>query len=118
MTAVLRRLVAAINNHDTTAVASCYAPDAWVHQSEWPKRIAAAAWIEAFPVLYESFPDLRVELRHLAATERVPPTGRGLRMAGVVVLDIADGLIAAERQYWPSAEPLVQLGLLPAAANL
>jgi len=50
--------------------------------------------------------------------ERVPPTGRGLRMAGVVVLDIADGLIAAERQYWPSAEPLVQLGLLPAAANL
>ena len=150
MTAVLRRLVAAINNHDTTAVASCYAPDAWVHQSEWPKRIAAAAWIEAFPVLYESFPDLRVELRHLAATERsvlaevtlvgtnsgplhlgsvdrlllntdaerVPPTGRGLRMVGVVVLDIADGLIAAERQYWPSAEPLVQLGLLPAAANL
>lgn len=150
MTPVLTRLVAAINNHDTTAVAGCYAPDARVHQSEWPKPMAAADWIEAFAMLYESFPDLRIEVRHTAATqrtvlaevtlvgtnggplhlgsvdrlllntdaERIPPTGRSLRIDGVVVLDIADGLISAERQYWPSVEPLAQLGLLPAAANL
>jgi ketosteroid isomerase-like protein len=49
---VLTRLVAAINNHDTAAVASCYAPDAWVHQSDWPEPMAAADWIQAFPMLY------------------------------------------------------------------
>ena len=52
-----------------------------------------------------------------ADAEQLPPTGRALRMAGVVVLDTAEGLITAERQYWPSVEPLRQLGLLPAAAS-
>jgi hypothetical protein len=39
-------------------------------------------------------------------------TGRAVVMCGVVVLEIADGQVTAERHYWPLANTLVQLGLI------
>jgi carboxymethylenebutenolidase len=42
----------------------------------------------------------------------VAPTGRALRVALVVVIGIAGGLVESEHIYWDQASVLVQLGLL------
>ena len=48
--------------------------------------------------------------------DRLPPTGKIMDITGVVVLEIADGLVIRERHYWPVAETLVQLGLVAMVA--
>lgn len=45
----------------------------------------------------------------------VPPTGRRVEVAKVVVVEFRDGKIAAERIHWDQASVLVQLGLLDAS---
>ena len=58
---------------------------------------------------------------HLSDTDRLvlrtdarslPATGRRMAMDGVVVLEVSDGLVTAERHHWPDVLSLVQLGLL------
>jgi len=44
--------------------------------------------------------------------DRLPPTGRVMDVVGVIVLEIAQQKVTAERHYWPAVEPLVQLGLV------
>jgi hypothetical protein len=44
--------------------------------------------------------------------ETLPATGRAIDICGVVVLEIADGRVTAERHYWPLVDTLVQLGLV------
>jgi hypothetical protein len=39
-------------------------------------------------------------------------TSRAVVICGMVVLEIADGQVTAERHYWPLADTLVQLGLI------
>jgi hypothetical protein len=39
-------------------------------------------------------------------------TGRTVVICGVVVLEIADRQVTAERHYWPLADTLVQAGLI------
>lgn len=146
VTPALARLVAAINSHDIAAIDRCYRPQAPVREADWPEPMAASNSVQTFSLLYESFPDLRAELLRAAHTDRevlaevallgtssgpphldtvdqlllgtgaeqTPPTPR---MTGVVVLEMADALISAECQYWPSVEPLRQLALLSAPAR-
>lgn len=45
----------------------------------------------------------------------VPPTGRRVEVVKVVVVEVRDGKIAAERIHWDQATVLVQLGLLDAS---
>ena len=47
--------------------------------------------------------------------DALPPTGRVMDVVGVVVLDVADGKVTAERHYWPAVDQLVQLGLVTLA---
>jgi len=44
----------------------------------------------------------------------VPPTGRRVELAVVVVVQFEDGKIVGERIYWDQASVLVQVGLLDA----
>jgi ketosteroid isomerase-like protein len=44
--------------------------------------------------------------------ETLPATGRSMDNRGAVVLEVADGLVVAERHYWPDVDPLTQLGLI------
>jgi ketosteroid isomerase-like protein len=44
--------------------------------------------------------------------EMLPATGRAIDLCGVVVLEVADGQVTAERHYWPLVDTLVQLGLI------
>jgi hypothetical protein len=42
----------------------------------------------------------------------LPATGRAIDLDGVVVFEVADGRVTAERHHWPEVAPLVQLGLV------
>ena len=44
----------------------------------------------------------------------VPPTGRRVEVAVVVVVQFKDGKIAGERIYWDQASVLAQVGLVDA----
>jgi hypothetical protein len=47
-----------------------------------------------------------------ADVEEVPPTGRSIDLPGVLVHEVRDGLVVAERQYWGLLEFLVQVGVV------
>ena len=44
--------------------------------------------------------------------EALPATGRTMDITGMVVLEVADGRVTAERHFWPFAQVFVQLGLV------
>ena len=54
--------------------------------------------------------DDRIVLRTDA--QSLPATHRRMSIDGVVVLEVSDGLVTAERHYWPTVQSLVQLGLV------
>ena len=89
---------------------------------------------------WEGFPDARVEVRQVidqgsmavaeyiwAATNTgplnlpdgstLPATGKRIEVPCVTVVEVKDGLVAAERSYWDMMEAFQQLGLLPATAT-
>jgi steroid delta-isomerase-like uncharacterized protein len=89
---------------------------------------------------WEGFPDARVEVRQVidqgsmavaeymwAATNTgplnlpdgstLPATGKRIELPCVTVVEINDGLVAAERSYWNQMEAFQQMGLLPATAT-
>jgi ketosteroid isomerase-like protein len=47
-----------------------------------------------------------------ADVDQVPPSGRPIDLPAVVVHELRDGLVAAERQYWGLLEFLVQTGVV------
>jgi len=46
----------------------------------------------------------------------IPPTGKRVAAAVVVIVEFEDGRIASERIYWDQASVLVQLGLIDPTA--
>src|SRR6266487_4696452 len=56
---------------DTAALVDCYAPDARVHPAGQPEAVDAGTWLAAFGLMLQSFPNLQVHPRNLAADDRV-----------------------------------------------
>jgi hypothetical protein len=69
--ALVDRMVDCYNRHDTEALAACYAPDARVHPAGQPEAVDAGTWLAAFGLMLQSFPNLQVHPRNLAADDRV-----------------------------------------------
>jgi SnoaL-like domain len=69
--ALVDRMVDCFNRHDPDALAACYAPGARVHPTGWPQPVDTAIWLAAVPVIWTTFPDLRLHPRNLAADDRV-----------------------------------------------
>jgi ketosteroid isomerase-like protein len=69
--ALIDRMVDSYNRHDTEALAPCYAPDARVHPAGRPEAVDAGTWLAAFGLVLQSFPDLQLHPRNLAADDRV-----------------------------------------------
>jgi ketosteroid isomerase-like protein len=69
--ALVDRMVDCFNRHDVHALAACYAPDAKVHPAGCPEPVDAQTWTAAFSLVLQSFPDLQVRPRNLAADDRV-----------------------------------------------
>jgi ketosteroid isomerase-like protein len=64
-------MVDSYNRHDTEALAPCYAPDARVHPAGRPEAVDAGTWLAAVGLVLQSFPDLQLHPRNLAADDRV-----------------------------------------------
>ena len=47
-----------------------------------------------------------------ADVEEVPPTGRSIDLPAILVHEVRDDLVVAERQYWGLLEFLVQTGVI------
>jgi hypothetical protein len=47
-----------------------------------------------------------------ADVEEVPATGRSIDLPAILVHEVRDGLVVAERQYWGLLEFLVQTGVI------
>ena len=69
--ALVDRMVDSYNRHDTEALAPCYAPDARVHPAGRPEAVNTGTWLAAFGLVLQSFPDLQLHPRNLAADDRV-----------------------------------------------
>jgi hypothetical protein len=69
--ALVDRMVDSYNRHDTEALAPCYTPHARVHPAGWPEAVDAGTWLAAFGLVLQSFPDLQLRPRNLAADDRV-----------------------------------------------
>jgi ketosteroid isomerase-like protein len=69
--ALVDRMVDSYNRHDTEALAPCYAPDARVHPAGRPEAVNAGTWLAAVGLVLQSFPDLQLHPRNLAADDRV-----------------------------------------------
>jgi ketosteroid isomerase-like protein len=69
--ALIDRMVDSYNRHDTEALAPCYAPDARVHPAGRPEAVDAGTWLAAVGLVLQSFPDLQLHPRNLAADDRV-----------------------------------------------
>jgi hypothetical protein len=69
--ALIDRMVDSYNRHDTEAQAPCYAPDARVHPAGQPEAVDAGTWLAAVGLVLQSFPDLQLHPRNLAADDRV-----------------------------------------------
>ena len=69
--ALIDRMVDSYNCHDTEALAPCYAPDARVHPAGRPEAVDAGTWLAAVGLVLQSFPDLQLHPRNLAADDRV-----------------------------------------------
>jgi ketosteroid isomerase-like protein len=68
--ALIDRMVDSYNRHDTEALAPCYAPDARVHPAGRPEAVDAGTWLAAVGLVLQSFPDLQLHPRNLAADDR------------------------------------------------
>lgn len=68
--ALVDRMVDALNQRDSHALAACYAPDVRIHLAGWPEPIDAETWSAAFSLVLQSFPDLQVHKRNLVTDDR------------------------------------------------
>lgn len=133
---LVRRFISTIEQRDADGYAALFAEDAVVHHPLAPDPIRGREQIRASEqALYDSFTDVRVELRSLLSShdscamevvlravntgtldvrgdDAVPATGRSIELPAVWWLEIADeGLIAAARDYFDAAALMAQLGL-------
>lgn len=86
--------------------------------------------LESYVSLFETFPDWRyvgqrllidgarvaqeftVDATHSGTFMGLPPSGRRFEIRGVILFEMADGLIAHERRYYDFTGLLIQLGVL------
>jgi hypothetical protein len=54
---------------------------------------------------------------NLPGGSTLPATGKRIELPCVTVVEVKDGLVAAERSYWDMMAAFQQMGLLPATAT-
>jgi hypothetical protein len=111
MPAVIERLREAINRHDPEAMLECFDPDYKSEQPAHPNRgFGGKAQVHKnWSSMFESFPDLEVEvLRQSAGADGVWSewywSASGLQMAGVIIMGIEEDRISWARLYMEPVE--------------
>lgn len=127
--ALHRRMFDAVVDRDWDGLAAVYHPDYTYIGIDGTEQRGADAGLAVAQMYCAAFPDLRFEIAHqhvagscsiveLVASGTqdgelagIPPTGRAVRMTGCNVIEMADGLIIREREYFDSGAMLGQLGV-------
>ena len=134
---LLQRFIEAVQREDTDAYGQFFAEDAVAHYPLSPAPLEGRAAIQqAEQALFDSFSDVSIEVVRLFGDDRgvaaevllsatndgdfdlgngqiMPATGRSVELPAVWVFELnADGLIAAERDYFDTVAFMSQLGLM------
>jgi steroid delta-isomerase-like uncharacterized protein len=136
-----QRFLDAWNSHDADKVLACMAEDIVYDDDAWPTTMRGHADVRAFlEYLWRAFPDLRFEVvdgpyidpeapkvawywRGVAAhtgpldPPGLAPTGQRLEFHGGEFDEYRDGKLVRLRMVMDVADPLRQLGVLPAAGS-
>lgn len=138
---LLQRWAAGWSAHDPERLASLYADDCVYEDvplgAVTRGRRELAALGRPFPLCglggrpQDAFPDFAIELTggfvagdraamewvmsgtHARGRPGVPATGRRFRVRGATVLELRDGRVTRNTDYWDTATLLTQLGLMP-----
>jgi steroid delta-isomerase-like uncharacterized protein len=138
---VFEQWAAGWSAHDPERVASLYADDCIYEDvalgAVTRGRRELAALGRPFPLCglggrpQDAFPDFGIELTgefvagdraalewvmsgtHARGRPGVPATGRRFRVRGATVLELRDGRVTRNADYWDTATLLTQLGLMP-----
>ena len=132
---VLQHYMAAINAHDVEAIVAAHTADATMDMVAAPEESSQGTagirhfWQEHFAAIPDFHFDFAAPVRAgdavtlewtMAGTYQGDDPGFGMakgkpfRIRGVSVLELAEGKIYRERQYFDGATMLRQFGLLPA----
>jgi steroid delta-isomerase-like uncharacterized protein len=130
--------ISAFNSHNSTAWAERYAPNAVIHDPQYPQPLCGRAAIQKdIEDFYTAFPDIRFTVTTSIGSEgvgalegtatgthrgpmespggTVPATNKSMTMAFAAFVRIDDsGQITEERRYYDVAGMMQQLGLMQA----
>lgn len=126
-----RQMFDTIQARDLDALRGLYHPDYVYTGGDGVELRGADAGCAVAETHTTAFPDLRFEVRHqwtvgehvsiLELTghgtqdgplEEIPPTGRSMQIIACNVIEVVDGLIHREREYWDGVSLLKQLGVM------
>lgn len=130
--ALFERRADAWKRRDAPELAAGYTDNAVVHSPMFPQAEGRAAIQKSFASLFRVFPDWDVafdalcvdEARtrvmqscHISATQGgdfmgIPASGKRVEFDCVLIMDLADGLIAHERRIYDFTGVLIQLGVI------
>lgn len=124
-----REMFDAVQRHDFVRLRELYHPD-YRYRGTDGQVADAEAGLAVAEVYTSAFPDLAFSIDHqftpsesvsiieMTATgthqgelEGIAPTGREIEMCGCNVIEIADGKIVAEREYFDTLAMMTQLGV-------
>ena len=125
-----RSMFETVNNGDMSTLREMYHPD-YVYRGPDGQTGDADAGVAVAESYKSAFPDLELSVVHQYTPEEttsiveinakgthrgelngIPPTGRTLDLVGCNVIEVADGKIIREREYYDSASVMIQLGVL------
>ena len=133
---VVREMIDAINRDDMAAYKALLHPEYSYRGPDGQIERGQDAGVAVVQMYRSAFPDdLKMEIKNIYAagdtavvefvgggTHRgelagVAPTGRSVAMPVVTILEMRDGKVHTEREYFDSGYMMQQLGVVPAAAT-
>jgi steroid delta-isomerase-like uncharacterized protein len=122
----------AVNDHDLASVRELFHPDYTYLGADGVEHQGPEAGVAQVEGFVTAFPDLRIELTHqhscgdvsvLEGTVRgthradlgpIPPTGKAIELGLCDVVEVRDGKVYREREYFDQMTMMQQLGVIPA----
>ncbi len=127
---IQREMFSAIERRDLDALRALYHPDYVYTGTDGVERAGADAGVAVAEMFTTAFPDLSFEVRavhapsdevavleiiargtHTGPLDDLPPTGRQLEGVGCNVVEVRDGKIHRERDYYDTLALMRQLGV-------
>ncbi|MBN2257753.1 MAG: ester cyclase [Anaerolineaceae bacterium] len=132
---VVKKIQEAMDNHDSIAIAQCYAEDATMVMPGEPEPVRGREAIaKNQEVFFRAMPDVNVKFITLLSGNHIvfegttegtftgpmttpagdiPPTGKSAKFKFVFIAKVnADGLIEEDRTYYDTADFMRQLGII------